>query len=442
MKKQKAATPVVSVDFSKKIGKIKPLHGAGQGPILGWSDFSMFHYLKEAGVPFARLHDTGGAFGKNLYVDIPNVFRDFDANPYDPANYDFAFTDKLMEALVENGVEPYYRLGVTIENKCDIKAYRIFPPKDNLQWARICEGIIRHYTEGWGNGYKMNISHWEIWNEPENDPDPMVNHMWRGTFEQYLELYNTASKYLKGLFPHLKIGGYASCGFYAMTRDKKTVNPRVWVRYEFLNTAFLQFVEYVKANKCPLDFFSFHCYDDVRGGVKHIAFVRKTLDDAGFKDTELSLNEWLPSTGETGSVQQAAYIAAMLAGMQNSGVIDDSEIYDARCGMGRYSPLFHPVTYQPRPAYYTLFAFNELYKRKNAVATSGAPEDVWVTAAKGPRDGAVYVANITGKEVPLSFDFGGKKVVSCKIVDETHTYEEVALPAVLPKDSFLLIIVK
>ena len=229
-----------------------------------------------------------------------------------------------------------------------------------------------------------------------------------------------------------------------MTRDKSTVNPRVWVRYEFLYTAFLQFVEYVKVNKCPLDFFSFHCYDDVKNGVKHIAFVRKTLDDAGFKDTEMSLNEWLPSTGagETGSAKQAAFVAAMIAGMQNTGVIDDSEIYDARCGMGTYSPLFHPVTLEPRLPYYALFAFNELYKRKYAVATSGAPEDVWVTAAKGPRDGAVYIANTTGKDVPLSFDFGGKKPVSCKIVDEAHTYEDVELPAVLPKDSFLLIIVK
>ena len=79
-------------------GAIKPLHSVGQPPILGWADYSMFHYLKEIGVKYSRLHDTGGAFGKGIYVDIPNLFRDFDANPYDPASYDFAFTDRLLQS--------------------------------------------------------------------------------------------------------------------------------------------------------------------------------------------------------------------------------------------------------------------------------------------------------------------------------------------------------
>ena len=50
-------------------------------------------------------------------MDIPNIFRDFDADPDDPEAYDFAFTDLLIKALVENGVEPFFRLGVTIENQ-------------------------------------------------------------------------------------------------------------------------------------------------------------------------------------------------------------------------------------------------------------------------------------------------------------------------------------
>ena len=40
----------VSVDFSKVIGKIKPMHAVGQPPFIG-IDFSMFHYLKEAAIP-------------------------------------------------------------------------------------------------------------------------------------------------------------------------------------------------------------------------------------------------------------------------------------------------------------------------------------------------------------------------------------------------------
>ena len=57
------------VNFTEKIGSIKPLHGIGNAPLLGTSD-SLFHYLGEAGIPYSRLHDTGGRFGGGCFVDI------------------------------------------------------------------------------------------------------------------------------------------------------------------------------------------------------------------------------------------------------------------------------------------------------------------------------------------------------------------------------------
>ncbi|MBP5766864.1 MAG: hypothetical protein J6X47_07755, partial [Clostridia bacterium] len=135
----------VKVDFSEKKGPVKPLHGVGQPPFYGL-DFSMFRYLTDAGIPFSRLHDVGGWFGGSMFVDIPNLFPDFGKDPADPASYDFTFTDMLISALMEASVEPVFRLGVSIENFVEIKAYRVFPPADNLKWARICEGVIRHYT--------------------------------------------------------------------------------------------------------------------------------------------------------------------------------------------------------------------------------------------------------------------------------------------------------
>ena len=202
----------ITVFPSISLGPVKPVNGVGQPPFFGIGDFPMFRYLKEAGIPFSRLHDVGGMFGRNVFVDIPNVFRDFDADETDPANYDFAFTDLLLNALVENGVEPFYRLGVTIENYATIRRYRIDPPKDFAMWARICEHVIRHYTEGWADGFHHTITHWEIWNEPENFAEPELNQMWHGSFEEYCRLYEVASKHLKAAFPHLKIGGYGSCG--------------------------------------------------------------------------------------------------------------------------------------------------------------------------------------------------------------------------------------
>lgn len=131
----------IKVDIQYSKGKIKPMHAVNNGPVNG-PGVAECEYLKEAGIPYARVHDTGGAFGANVYVDIENIFRNFDADSDDPASYDFSFTDWLFAEYEKNGTKPFYRLGTTIENSQAIKAYRIFPPKDNLKWAQICEHII------------------------------------------------------------------------------------------------------------------------------------------------------------------------------------------------------------------------------------------------------------------------------------------------------------
>ncbi len=93
----------IKVDINRKIRKIKDMNGVGQPPIggVGYNSFDKFHYLSDVSVPYSRLHDVGGAFAAGKYVDIPNIFRNFDADENDPANYDFKFTDLLIEALVK-----------------------------------------------------------------------------------------------------------------------------------------------------------------------------------------------------------------------------------------------------------------------------------------------------------------------------------------------------
>ena len=49
----------VSVDLDARKGSVKPVNGVGQPPLLGWDNMSMFHCLKDAGIPYSRLHDVG-----------------------------------------------------------------------------------------------------------------------------------------------------------------------------------------------------------------------------------------------------------------------------------------------------------------------------------------------------------------------------------------------
>ena len=439
----------VEVDFSHEIGLVKPVNGVGQPPLIGkLSNYSMLHYLKEAGIPYSRLHDVSGWLGGGLFVDIPNLFPDFDADENDPKSYCFAYTDSLMKALEANGVEPFFRLGVSIENFAGngYPAINIIPPNDFAKWARICEHVIRHYTEGWEDGFKMKVAYWEIWNEPDNFPDPEDNCMWRGNWESYMQFYGIVASYLKEKFPHLKIGGYGSCGFYAGVGSDRVAAANSSPRMEYFVECFLSFLSAARDNKWPLDFFSFHSYSAPTEAMRQVRFADERLNEYGFTTDrcERIFNEWLPYVKHEnlGTALQAAGVAAELIGLQN-GPCDVACIYDARCGVGNYSPLFNPLTYKPHKAYYAFAAFNELRRRGKAVSvrTTG-DKGLWVTAAKGEKDAAVMMANDSDDAIQLVCDFQGRAVVSCRITDGDRTDAAVAMPAELPPRSFIVVVLR
>ncbi len=406
------------------------MHGVGQPPFAG-SNFGMFHYLTEAGIPFSRLHDVGGTYGGGRWVDIPNLFRDFDADPYDPASYDFTFTDLLITALMKAGAEPFFRLGVTIENDAAVRSYRIDPPKDPHKWAVICEHVIRHYTEGWADGFNYDIRYWEIWNEPENFEDPRENQMWTGTKEQYYELYNVTAKHLKSCFPHLKIGGYASCGFYAVTNGGGSSREKYFI------TFFDGFLDSAAKNGTPLDFFSWHSYDNIENTMKFAEYARRRLDEAGFTDCETTCNEWNPSVNLRGTARHASLVTGMMLAMQNAP-LDSAMFYDARYGTSIYGSLFNPLTAEPFPAYYGFMAFNELYRRQNQVSLTCDIPGVYACAAKGD-DCAVVIANTNNSAAELNLTgIGGVK--SAKIITDGIHYGDCGFDGTIPGESVLVLI--
>ena len=387
----------IKIDLNQKIGKIKNMNATGQAPMgggVGENAYNYFHYLSDICVPYVRLHDVGGLFAGNRYVDVPNIFRDFDADENDPANYDFAFTDSYIAALYKNGLKPYYRLGVTIENHSEIKSYRIDPPKDYEKWARICEHIIAHYNEGWADGFHYGIEYWEIWNE--SDDGMRLSMMWNGTAEDYYRLYDVASKHLKAKFPNIKIGGYAATGFYAIseTAEKLARNPR----HRYFMDFFHGFMKYIKEHGSPLDFFSWHSYSDPREIVIEGKWVREQLIAYGYGDVESHLNEWNPRSRDFARAtgKHAADVAAAMLGCQNIDV-DMLMIYDARLETTTYSAFFVPSTKvgQLSPVYYAFAAFSSLYKLGTQVALECDTEGVYAVAASNGKKNALMISNIS-----------------------------------------------
>jgi len=369
--------PNVIVDFAKSAGKIRALHGVNNGPVNWGLGPDLTNYHKEAGFPSARLHDCHYA-GENV-VDIHFIFPIFDADADDPKYYTFAETDAYIAGIVNNGTQITYRLGESIE--CRSREYSnggfyVQPPKDFEKWAKICVNIIRHYNEGWANGFHYGIKHWEIWNEPGDK----IRGMWPGTLQQYFELYEAAAKAIKAHDPSLKVGGPAVCniGFVDVIRP---------------------FLAYCRDRRVPLDFVSWHSYAAAPEVIARDAVTaRKMIDEFGFTTAESHITEWHPmwypwenavDCNELGNPhpekyaamgekfdsmrgpKAAAFVASVLMQLQDCP-LDMANYYTADINPWGMFDNFGV----PGRVYYTFVAFNRLMKTPNRVTCEpqGAPQ--------------------------------------------------------------------
>ena len=369
------AQAVVSVNSAVALGPVKPMNAANNGPTSG----TMEGYTALR-TPYARTHDTplGTEYGGHC-IDINQVFPDFRANVNSPKSYDFTNSDVVLLDMLKAGAKPFYRLGQSIEHQT--RKYGIYPPRDYKKWAKICEHIIRHYNEGWADGYRMGIEYWEIWNEPDLDQpedrwktDPRT---WAGTMEQFDDLYVVTAKHLKKCFPGLKIGGPAFA------------NPRKYGP---------GFLDYVKAKGAPLDFFSHHMYHHKPARiVEDVRIIRDMLDEKGFRKTESILNEWNYNRGwdeaadiygrkMRPTVKGAAFVGAVMCACQ-SEPLDMLMYYDLRPNTIWCGP-WSPFLYDIRPPYWPLYYWAELADYGTQVESRCDTEDIYTCAARAD-DGKV-----------------------------------------------------
>ncbi len=100
--------------------------------------------------------------------------------------------------------------------------------------------VVLHYNKGWANGFRYDIKYWEVWNEPD-----LGRLFWGGTPEQYFDLYGRIARAIKQADRRALVGGPA----ISRPNDPRATNP-------YLD----DFLKYVRANRLPLDFYSWHWY--------------------------------------------------------------------------------------------------------------------------------------------------------------------------------------
>jgi xylan 1,4-beta-xylosidase len=319
----------LQVDAGKVIGEIRSFQGLNGPPspvMAGLPD--LVDQYRDLRVNQVRTHDFMGPTDIDARFDYRNgplawlvpdfdqrarvvregnaaiIFPDPNADPENPASYNFGPTDKVLAAIRATGAEIYYRIGRSW-------GAHTAPPADFDKYANIVKHIAMHYNQGWANGYHYQIRYWEFWNEPEG--------FWSGTPEQFYSLYEKTALALKSVDPELKVGGDARALPY---------DDGPWRE---------GFFEYCAKRKVPLDFYSWHTYAigsaDPYDAVRLAKDIRKIVDDHGFPKAESILSEWNLTPDftqlEAANLQgahNAAYIGAVLSYLQDAP-IDHAHFY-------------------------------------------------------------------------------------------------------------------
>lgn len=414
---------------------IRPLNGVNGGPVTHNFRRDASQLFTDANIPYCRLHDIEGTLGGGKFVDVRNIFPIWALDENDPKSYDFTFTDEYLRRIHESGAEAFYRLGETIDHGY-FKAH-VRPPEDAEKWARICANIVRHYNEGWANGFRYGIKYWEIWNEPENPP------MWTGTQAEYFELYRVTSRLLKSEFPDIRVGGYASCGFYA------AFDANADEFYRSFLTWFDDFLAYIKAPETasPLDFFSWHIYSaDPAQVLAHARYCREKLDAAGFAGTEVILDEWNWAGDDMFTKMRdmtgASFAADVMCRLQQTDDVAVACYYDAQPDQA-YGGLFLRHTDTPSRAYYAVKAFG-LLRKLGSEAQMRAETDLAVAAST---DGCRRMAVISNYEKSgrlLLLSFPGASHIRLYLLDDSRDLSLIAessgdsITTVIDKNTVLL----
>lgn len=354
-----------TIDAAVVVGKIRPLHGVNGGSVNAGGTIDLTAHWREAAIPLTRLHDCEWPGGRvvDLHSIVPDLTRDLSK----PESYRFDETDDYLTAVLKATPSIVFRLGESIEHTP--RKYHVHPPKDIEQWAKACRGIIRHYNEGWANGFHHGIQYWEIWNEPENRPA-----MWTGTDADYFRIYNATARAIKAEFPTLKIGGPA------VGASGEIVDG------EWRPTQFME--DFLKETRdSPLDFFSWHTYTDDPATYRIKARgIRRWLDAHDRTKTEIHLNEWNFLPGNTwnplsiegqgaarrewyakqGGLSGAAFITAVLIDLQESPV-DVANLFTGDSGpFGLFTQ--HG---EPKPTFHAVKAFRRLLETPLRLHTTG-----------------------------------------------------------------------
>ena len=262
-------TVSIQVDFSKKLnGPLKPFWA-----MWGY-DEPNYTYMKDgrkllsefaalSPVPvYVRVHNllTTGHGEPSLKWGSTNAYNE-DANG--KPVYSWTIIDSIFDTFIKRGMHPIAQIGfmpeaLSIKPESDKfqetpdhkKVYHYtgwgYPPSDYKKFAALVFEWVKHSVARYGTK-EVEQWYWEVWNEPDIS-------YWKGTTEEYIQLYDYSADAVKRALPTARIGG------------PETTNPSSASAALFLKTFLTHIVSgrnYVTGRVgTPFDFITFHAKGD------------------------------------------------------------------------------------------------------------------------------------------------------------------------------------
>jgi hypothetical protein len=193
------------------------------------------------------------------------------------------------------------------------------------------------------------------------------------------------------------------------------------------------FFKYQQKTNAPIDFFSWHVYDNCHESTRedfsvianHAEYCRKILDRYGYTNAEHHLNEWnlWTKASKRDAVNASAKTLAFMLMMQNTST-DVMCYYDGKLGWTAYGAILNPDSGAPYRTYYALSSFNTLYRLEKQIEATSDNEKVFVGAARDGKKAAIAISNINDSEVELNINVDGFAASDIEIhrIDEIYRY--------------------
>jgi xylan 1,4-beta-xylosidase len=335
-----------------------------------------------AGFRYVRFH---GLFHDDMFV----YREDQNGKPI----YNFQYIDDLFDRMLATGVRPFVELSFVPSELAIVKNTTFWwhangsPPNDYNKWADLVHHTVEHWVARYGID-EVRTWYFEVWNEPN-----LTDSFFRGTQQQYFELYKITAQTIKAINPGLRVGGPATSNFHidedALKASEASGKPFDAMCIPWKPIWINEFLAYCKSQNLPVDFVSTHPYpqdfaidEPGEASANHfrrsinstrddLRTLRKMIDASPYPHAEIQLTEWNSSPSPTDHTHDSLAAASFIAktNLESIGLVNSLSYWvftDVFEENRKTDSIFHGgfglINYQQivKPAFHAYRMMNEL----------------------------------------------------------------------------------